>query len=102
MKINWSNIGIWCKKYLLNKYVITIFVFAVVYLFIGDQSLIRRLRRSYQIYQLERRLDQYQQGTLEAEEILRELQDPDSLVKYARENYYMHEKNEDIYIVPEK
>lgn len=102
MQINWSKIGDWCKKYLLNKYLIAILVFVVVYAFIGDQSLVRRVRRSYQIHQLERRLKQYNEASVQAQRELKLLQDPDSLIKYAREHYYMHEPHEDVYIVPEK
>ncbi len=102
MQINWSKIGDWCKKYLLNKYLIAIIVFVVVYAFIGDQSLVRRIRRSYQIHQLERRLKQYNEASEQAQRELNLLQDPDSLTKYAREHYYMHEPHEDVYIVREK
>lgn len=102
MKINWSNIGIWCKKYLLNKYVIVVLAFVVVYAFVGDQSLVRRMFRSHQIHQLERSLEKYKEGTAEAQQELEGLQNPDSLSRYAREHYYMHEKTEDVYIVPEK
>ncbi len=102
MQINGSKIRDWSKKYLLNKYSITLFVFLVVFVFIGDRSLIQRIRRSHQIHQLERRLEQYRQGTKEAQRELMILQNPDSLEKYARENYYMHTQDEDVYIVPEK
>ena len=102
MQINWSKIGDWCKKYLLNKYSITLFVFFVVIMFVGDQSLLERMRRAHQIHLLERRLEQYHQGTKEAERELIMLQNPDSLEKYAREKYYMHTPDEDVYVVPEK
>lgn len=102
MKINWSNIGIWCKKYLLNKYVITILVFVVIYAFVGNQSLLRRAQRSFQIHQLERRLEQYEQGKEETQSELNGLENPDSLARFAREHYYMHNEKEDIYIIPEK
>lgn len=102
MQINWSKIGDWCKKYLLNKYSITLFVFFVVIMFVGDQSLLERMRRAHQIHLLERRLEQYHQGTKDAERELIMLQNPDSLEKYAREKYYMHTPDEDVYVVPEK
>ncbi|MCQ2324562.1 MAG: septum formation initiator family protein [Paludibacteraceae bacterium] len=102
MQINWSKIGDWCKKYLLNKYSITLLVFFVVIMFVGDQSLLERMRRAHQIHLLERRLEQYHQGTKEAERELIMLQNPDSLEKYAREKYYMHTPDEDVYVVPEK
>ena len=102
MQINWSKIGDWCKKYLLNKYFITISVFAVVYVFIGDHCLVHRIQRACQIHRLEHRLQSYKKEAAQAQRELNLLQDPDSLVKYAREHYYMHGRDEHVYIVPEK
>lgn len=87
---------------MLNKYSITLLVFFVVIMFVGNQSMLERMRRAHQIHLLERRLEQYHQGTKEAERELIMLQNPDSLEKYAREKYYMHTPDEDVYVVPEK
>ncbi|MCQ2313416.1 MAG: septum formation initiator family protein [Paludibacteraceae bacterium] len=86
----------------MNKYVIVVLVFVVIYAFVGDQSLVHRIHRSFQIHRLERSIEKYEKGKQEAQRELEGLQNPDSLSRYAREHYYMHEKTEDVYIVPEK
>lgn len=85
-----------------GKYVLTILVFLVVFIFIGDQSLIRFIRRGREIRHLEEQRDMYRKSTEEAQRQLQMLQQPDSLERYAREQYFMHEKDEDIYLVDEK
>ena len=85
-----------------GKYVLTILAFLVVFVFIGDQSLIRFVRRGQEIRHLEEQRDMYRKGTEEAQHQLQMLQQPDSLERYAREHYFMHEKGEDIYLVEEK
>lgn len=81
------------------KYVITIVVFLIVYLFIGDQSLIQFARRGREIRQLEQQRDMYREGAEKAERELKTLSHPDSLERFAREHYYMHTPNEDIYLI---
>lgn len=81
------------------KYVITIVVFLIVYLFIGDQSLIQFARRGREIRQLEQQRDMYREGAKKAERELKTLSHPDSLERFAREHYYMHTPNEDIYLI---
>ena len=84
-----------------GKYVITILVFLTVFLFIGEQSLIQTIRRSREIRHLEEQRDMYREGTEKAQREIQTLHHPDSLEKYAREHYYMHRENEDIYLVEE-
>ena len=84
-----------------GKYVITLLVFLIVYLFIGDQSLIQFARRGREIRQLEQQRDMYREATQEAQSQIQTLHHPDSLEQYAREHYYMHKSNEEIYLVEE-
>ena len=83
------------------KYAITLFVFLIVYIFIGDQSLVRFAQRGREIHQLEKQRDVYRQGAEKAQRELQTLNQTDSLERYAREHYYMHTPNEDIYLVKE-
>ena len=83
------------------KYVITILVFAVVFLFIGDQSVMHFIRRGKEIRHLEEQRDMYREGSEKAERELKTLSHPDSLERFAREQYYMHTSEEDIYLVEE-
>ena len=94
----WTTIKI--RKW--AKYVITLLVFLVVFLFIGDQSLIHFVRRGREIRHLEEQRDMYREGAQKAQREIQTLNQPDSLERYAREHYYMHNTNEEIYIVEEK
>ena len=84
-----------------GKYVLTIVVFLLVFLFIGDQSLIQFVRRGREIHHLEKQRDMYRAGTEKAQREIQTLNHPDSLEQYAREHYYMHTANEDIFLVEE-
>jgi len=76
-------------------------VFLVVYLFIGDQSMLRFIRRGREIRQLEEQRDMYRAGTEQAQRQIQSLQHPDSLERFAREHYFMHTPNEDIFLIEE-
>ena len=84
-----------------GKYVITLVAFGVVYIFVGDQSVIRFVRRGREIHRLEQQRDKYLEGTEAAQREIQMLQHPDSLERYAREHYYMHQHGEEIFLVEE-
>ena len=86
-------------KWILNKYVFTIVVFAVVMIFVGEQSYRVRLHKAKQIHELEEQRDNYQQAIDQAKHDLQTLQSTDSLEKFAREKYLMHAENEDVYLI---
>ncbi len=83
------------------KYVLTLVIFLGVYLFVGEQSMLQFWHRHREINRLEEQRDMYKAGAARAEQEIRLLQNPDSLERYAREHYYMHTSNEDIYLVEE-
>lgn len=91
----WQNL----RKRLLNKYVIVLGVFAIVFLFVGEQSIINQIARKRQIRLTQREIEQTLQQSRKAESLLRSLEHPDSLEKFAREQYNMHTDNEVVYIV---
>ena len=93
----WETIKI--RKW--GKYVVTLLLFSAVFLFIGDQSLIQFVKRGREIRHLEEQRDMYREGTDKAQRELQTLHHPDSLEQYAREHYFMHLPNEDIYLVEE-
>ncbi len=70
-------------------------------LFIGESSLLKMAQRRHTLRQVERQTEQYKARTQEIESGLELLQDKDSLEKYAREKYYMHAPNEDVYLIKE-
>jgi len=84
------------------KYVVTVLIFLVVFLFIGEQSVRRFVQRGREIHRMEEQRDMYRAGADKAQREIQTLNSPDSLERYAREHYYMHMANEDIYLVEEK
>jgi cell division protein FtsB len=92
----------WLKKIgnkLINKYVITIAIFAVLFVFVGDHSLIQFVKRAYKIRTMESQIELTTREIQEAEHTLRMLENTDSLERFAREKYLMHTDKEDVYLV---
>lgn len=95
LKKIWNGI----RTYVLNKYVITLIVFALIFLFVGEQSLIKDVARHRKIQQAEQRLQESQEAIDRAKRQLEVLQQTDSLERFAREEYLMHEDGEDVFLV---
>lgn len=87
------------KRY--GKYIAAVGVFAVVMLFFGEQSVVNYVRRASEIHRMEAQRDMYIEGIKQAQDNINTLQNTDSLERYARERYYMHAPNEDVYILEE-
>lgn len=87
------------RKVLINKYAITLYVFAVLFVFIGDQSLLNQISRSLEIRETRKKIEHVEQETVAAERVLRSLENKDSLERFARETYRMHADDEVVYIV---
>lgn len=71
-------------------------------LFVSDHSVWKMTKRRHTIRQVEAQTERYKERTREIEIGLETLQNTDSLEKYAREKYYMHASNEDVYLIREK
>ena len=54
------------RKVLINKYAITLYVFAVLFIFIGEQSLINQISRKREIRKTRREIEQIKSETAEA------------------------------------
>ena len=85
-----------------NKYVLTLLVFGIVFVFVGDQSLLRRFHNARLLHQLEKQRETYTQDIETIEQELHALERTDSLESFARETYFMHAPNEDVYVVKDK
>ena len=85
-----------------GKYVITVILFLLVFLFIGDQSILRFIHRQQEINRLEEQRDMYQNEAEKAQREMLQLHNADSLERFAREQYFMHNANEDVYLVEEE
>lgn len=96
-----KEINLWnrARKVLINKYAITLYVFALLFLFVGEQSLLNQISRKREIRKAEREIVRVQAETEEASNLLESLDNKDSLERFAREQYKMHKDNEDVYLV---
>ena len=87
---------------MLNKYVLTLLIFAVVLTFCGEQSLLNRVPRAHEISEKTEELDAYRQAIDETNaQIERMNASTENLEQFAREQYFMHADNEDVFIVNE-
>ena len=88
---------------LKNKYFIVTFAFVIIITFIDKNNIIRFIDLSIDKYRQERVMKQYRKDIVELDKKIKELSyDRDSLEKFARENCYFHEKDEEIFIVREQ
>jgi len=86
-------------KFLSNKYVVIILFFVVWMLFFDENSFINHHELDKEINKLEKSTDYFKKEINKDKKIIKNLQNPDSLEKFAREEYRMKKKNEDIYII---
>lgn len=99
--MNMNNSESWKKlrKVAINKFAITLYVFAIIFVFIGDQSLINQVSRAIEMRSIKKKIAQEQAETDRATSVLQSLNDTDSLERFAREQHHMHTDNEKVYIV---
>ena len=85
--------------YLVNRYCMTAMVFFIWMIFFDKNKWVNQWQLSQSIYRLE------QEKKILAGEIVEARKDKEDLEKnkekYAREKYYMHKENEDIFIFEE-
>ena len=89
----------WLERWVLNKYTITSIIFGVFFLFVGDQCLVKQIRRTRHAHNLQQQIKQSRDNIVTYQHELDYLANPDSLERFAREHYMMHTPNEDVYII---
>lgn len=90
-------------KIVKNRFFLATFVFAVWVIFFDQNSLIDWFSVRMRIIRQERQIEYYNKEIKSIDEKLQELSsNKDSLEKFAREQYYFHEEDEDLYIIEEK
>lgn len=87
------------RKYLLNKYVLTILIFAIVFIFVGNRSIIHQIQVERKISTTQKMIQQKRADIIQSQKTLQTLQNTDSLERYAREHYGMHTSNEEVYLI---
>ena len=90
-------------RYLRNKYILTLVVFGVWIGFFDQNNLWDRTKLSSRIGQLKKQNLHYKLEIEQNERKLNEIQEsPESLEKFAREQYLMKKDNEDIFVIIEE
>lgn len=87
-------------RIITDKYVIVTFIFAVIVLFVDRNNIIGWAGNYIKAVRQEKIIRQYRKDINNLDEKLRELtSDKDSLEKFAREQYYFHKKDEEVFII---
>ncbi len=84
---------------LTNIYVLVLTVFVVWMLFFDTNSLLIHRELKKEIKNLEKTQDFLQNEIEKDKKIIKKLSDSNELEKFAREQYYLKKKNEEIYLI---
>lgn len=88
------------RKYVLNKYSITVALFLVWMIFFDSTSFLVINELNKEIDKYERQLDYYKTEYKKNDDFYKKLMfNKSEKEKYARENYFMKKKNEEIFIL---
>ena len=86
-------------KIISNLYILISFVFFIWIFFIDSNSILVNIKLNKEISELKERKDILENQIQMDKKIISNLQNPDSLEKYAREKLYMKKENEEIFII---
>ena len=86
-------------KIVSNLYILISVVFFIWIFFIDSNSILVNIKLNKEISELKDRKDILENQILMDKKIISNLQNPDSLEKYAREKLYMKKENEEIFII---
>lgn len=92
----------WIRERLLNKYGIATVLFLVYILAVNEHNLIQHFQNKTKLSQLEEQEDKLRAKIEADQQKINELQtNQDNLAKFAREQFLMHQENEDVFVVVE-
>ena len=86
-------------KFISNKYFIILFSFVIWMLFFDENSYLNHRELDQEIDKLEDANEYYKKQIKSDSKVIDNLNNQDSIEKYAREQYKMKRENEDIYII---
>lgn len=86
-------------RILSNKYVIILLLFVIWMIFFDENSFINHWELDKEIDNLEKSNEYYREQIEQDKKVIENLNDPDSLEKYAREEYKMKKENEEIFLI---
>lgn len=84
---------------LTNMYVLVLTAFVVWMVFFDTNSLLIHLELRKQIKSLEKTQQFLKEEIAKDKKIIEKLSDPEELEKFAREQYYLKKKEEEIYLI---
>lgn len=82
-----------------NIYVLVLTVFAIWMLFFDTNSLLIHMELQKEIRKLEKQQEFLKEEISKDRALIEKLSDPEELEKFAREQYYLKKKNEEIFII---
>ena len=86
-------------KFFTNRYVLILITFCIWMLFFDENSYLVHKEFNKEIDELEVAIDFYKKKIEDDKKTIKNLQDSLALERFAREQYLMKKKNEDIYII---
>ncbi len=86
-------------KIVSNKYFLILLVFAIWMVFFDENSVVNQRELSKEIDGMENSIEYYEGEIQKDKQLISNLKNPDSLEKFAREEYKMKKQNEDIFLV---
>lgn len=90
----------WAKKYIFNKYFVTIFAFLVWMVFFDSTSFLVINEMNGEINKYEKQLVYYKSEYEKNDQFYKKLMNnKEEKEKFARENYFMKKPNEEIFIL---
>jgi cell division protein DivIC len=86
-------------RFLGNRYFVLLLFFGIWILFLDDASYLQHRVLNKEIKTLESNKKYYQDEIKNDQKQIKALNNIDKIEQYAREKYYMHKPNEDVYII---
>lgn len=86
-------------RFFSNRYVVILLLFLIWMLFIDENSYLTHRELNQERSKIKNTNEFYDSETARDKKDIKNLKDPDSLEKFAREEYRMKRKDEDIYII---
>lgn len=86
-------------KFLSNRYILITLLFLIWMIFFDENSFLNHGELNQEVDKLEKSKEYYEKEIEQDQKIIKNLKHPDSLERFAREEYRMKKKNEDIYII---
>ncbi len=86
-------------KIVSNKYFLILLVFAIWMIFFDENSVVNQRELNKEIDGMEKSIEYYEGEITKDKQLISNLKNPDSLEKFAREEYKMKKQNEDIFLI---